>query len=46
MSDIEGKVAQGSDELLGRVASFKHGLEIGTNDLDYTHPCKSVFIRG
>jgi hypothetical protein len=46
MSDMEDKVAQGSDELLGRMASFKHGLEIGTNDLDYTHPCKSGFIRG
>jgi hypothetical protein len=46
MSDIEATVAQGSDELLGRVASFKQGLRIGTNDLDHIHQCKSVFIRG
>jgi hypothetical protein len=43
MSDMEGKVAQGSHELPGRVASFKHGLKIGTNDSAYTHPCKSLF---
>jgi hypothetical protein len=46
MSHIEVKVAQGSDELRARVTSFERGLEIGTIDLDYTHPCKSVFILG
>jgi hypothetical protein len=48
VSDIEGKVAQGSDERVGRRVSFKHGCRrvqvFGDSGLQ--NPCQSVFIRG
>jgi hypothetical protein len=45
MSDIEGKVAQGSDERLGRGASFKHRFKTLFGELMFVHRLAQILEK-